>query len=92
MKFRYKEPKGTKSKLIEEVLYDNQVAIEKASDNCRFAAAVAEYAMLLRDSDYKGKGDFAQVLELARSAKGKDSEGYRAEFIRLVEMTELLEK
>lgn len=92
VKFRYKEPKGMKSKLIEEVLYDNQVAIEKASDNCRFAAAVAEYAMLLRDSDYKGKGDFAQVLELARSAKGKDSEGYRAEFIRLVEMTELLEK
>lgn len=92
VKFRYKEPKGMKSKLIEEVLYDNEVAIEKASDNCRFAAAVAEYAMLLRDSDYKGKGDYSQVLELARSAKGKDLEGYRAEFIRLVEMTELLKK
>lgn len=90
VKFRYKEPKGTKSKLIEDVLLDNKVSINDASDNCRFAAAVAEYAMLLRDSEFKGKADYDQVLELARSAKGADVEGYRAEFIRLVEMTELL--
>jgi Ca-activated chloride channel family protein len=65
------------------------VSIGTASENIRFAAAVAEWGMLLRKSEYKGKANYAQVLDMARKAKGSDDMGYRAEFIRLVEMAEL---
>ena len=47
--------------------------------------------MLLRNSEHKGNASYAQVLGLARAAKGADDEGYRAEFVRLVEMSELLD-
>jgi len=92
IKFRYKEPTEKTSKLISHVVHDNKVAFTESGDNCRFSAAVAEFGMLLRNSEYKGSSDFKSVLSLARSAKGKDEEGYRAEFIRLVEMAELLKK
>jgi Ca-activated chloride channel family protein len=48
---------------------------------------VAGFGMLLRDSEFKGSMDYAQVLSLARAAKGPDHDGYRAEFIRLVELS-----
>ena len=57
----------------------------EATADFRFAAAVACWGMLLRDSEHKGQGDFDRVLALARSARGDDASGYRAEFIRLVE-------
>ena len=56
----------------------------RSSDNFRWAAAVAEFGMLLRDSEFKGDADYAEVLDLARAAQGTDTEGYRAEFIDLV--------
>ncbi|MCZ8283966.1 MAG: DUF3520 domain-containing protein, partial [Bacteroidia bacterium] len=59
---------------------------------CRFSVAVAEFGMLLRDSKFKGDSDFKSVIALAKSAKGGDEEGYRAEFIKLVEIAELLKK
>jgi Ca-activated chloride channel family protein len=46
--------------------------------------------MLMRDSKYKGASSYSSILALARASKGKDEEGYRAEFIRMVEMAELL--
>ena len=49
-----------------------------------FAAAVAEFGMLLRDSEFKGASSFAEALDLARRFKGDDPHGHRAEFIRLV--------
>jgi Ca-activated chloride channel family protein len=51
---------------------------------------VAEFGLLLRDSQFKGDATYAQVLQLAKEAKGQDEAGYRAEFIRLVETVELL--
>ena len=66
------------------------VASETPSADFRFAAAVAEFALLASDSKFKGAASFASVLSRARSAKGEDAEGYRAEFIRLVETAELL--
>ena len=60
------------------------------SDNFRFAAAVAEFALLLNQSPFQGSASFQQVLELARGAIGADAGGYRSEFIRLVEVSELL--
>jgi len=90
VKLRYKAPDGDKSKLIEMPVVDDGVVLAKASDNFRFAAAVAEFGMLLRNSKFKREGSWKQVLELARGAKGEDKHGYRAEFIRMVEKVELL--
>jgi len=92
VKLRYKEPDGDKSKLIEAPVLDKNVSLEKSTDNFKFSAAVAEFGMLLRDSEFKGSTSFDSILKLAREGKGKDTHGYRAEFIRLVEMCQLLER
>ncbi|MCU0443473.1 MAG: von Willebrand factor type A domain-containing protein [Microscillaceae bacterium] len=84
VKFRYKAPQGSESQLIEHTLLDKSTKLEQTSDNFRFAAAVAGFGMLLRDSKFKGNLNYEKVVDLAQNAKGKDEEGYRAEFIRLV--------
>ncbi len=85
VKLRYKRPDGATSKLLVREVADGDFAFAKASDDFRFASAVAEFGLLLRDSDFKGKASYAQVLEIARSSRGKDPEGYRGEFLRLVD-------
>ncbi len=92
VKFRYKAPDGDVSKLIEHPVLDKQVALAKTSDNFRFAAAVAQFGLLLRQSEYKSTASYDNVLNLARKAKGYDEEGYRSEFVRLVESARLLAK
>ena len=92
VKFRYKAPDGDVSKLIEHPVKDNQIAIAKTSENFRFAASVAQFGMLLRNSEFKSNASFTDVLNLARNAKGNDEEGYRSEFIRLAESAKLLAK
>ncbi len=92
VKFRYKAPDGEVSKLIEHPVLDKQIAISNTSDNFRFAAAVAQFGMLLRDSEFKSEASYDAVLNLARKARGNDEEGYRSEFIRLVESAQLLTK
>lgn len=89
VKFRYKKPNEDKSKLIVNHLTDKSIALSKTSDNFRFSAAVAEFGLLLRNSKHKAEATFEKVLELAKNSKGKDEFGYRAEFIRLVEMSEM---
>ncbi len=91
VKFRYKQPDGEVSKLIETVVVDAKTPLEKTSDNFRFSAAVAEFGMLLRDSEFKGKATYTQVADLASKARGKDEEGYRIEFINLVKSSEFLQ-
>nr|MBP6478619.1 DUF3520 domain-containing protein [Chitinophagaceae bacterium]MBP7316440.1 DUF3520 domain-containing protein [Chitinophagaceae bacterium] len=76
----------------EHPVADKQVAIAKTSDNFRFAAAVAQFGMLLRDSEFKSAASYTSVVEMARKARGNDDEGYRSEFIRLVESAQLLAK
>ncbi len=90
VKFRYKEPNGTKSKLIVHNLNNELIDLEKTSDNFRFSAAVAEFGMLLRDSDYKSSSSYHGVIELAKSAQGKDENGYRFEFIKLVDSCQMM--
>ncbi|HNU13951.1 MAG TPA: VWA domain-containing protein [Chitinophagaceae bacterium] len=85
IKLRYKKPDEEISKLIIHTVIDEHIAISNTSDNFRFSAAVAEFGMLLRNSEYKQQGSYNQVINLAKSAKGTDEEGYRAEFIRLVQ-------
>lgn len=90
LKLRYKNPKGSKSQLIEQPLLDRGVRLDKTSNNFRFAAAVAGFGMLLRDSDHKGNLTYDVVATLAQGAKGEDREGYRQEFIRMVESCNLM--
>jgi Ca-activated chloride channel family protein len=87
---RYKAPDGEVSKLIERTVPAQPVALEQASPTFRFAAAVAEFGLLLRNSEHKGQASYQQVLELATEAKGNDEEGYRAEFIGLVKQAKLI--
>lgn len=91
VKLRYKKPDGKKSQLLEIPLADKNIALAKASENFKFSAAVAEFGMLLRDSEFKGQSSYEDVLKLAQQGKGQDRHGYRTEFIKLVEMCQLLD-
>jgi Ca-activated chloride channel family protein len=83
LKLRYKEPDGESSKLIESVVKDTDGSYARASEDFRFAAAVAGFGLLLRESQYKGDLTWGAVLELAQASRGNDESGYRAEFIEL---------
>ena len=85
VKLRYKAPKDDTSAMFARSVMDEDTGTGSASENTRFAAAVAEFGMLLRDSKLKGHSSFENCLALARESRGEDSEGYRAEFISLVE-------
>ncbi|MEI5984343.1 MULTISPECIES: vWA domain-containing protein [Sphingobacterium] len=90
VKFRYKDPKSEVSKLQQVVVSDKAVGIDAASEDFRFATAVAEFGMLIRNSEFKQKASFASLIARAKAAKGKDDEGYRAEFIRMAENSKSL--
>ncbi|MBD3413109.1 MAG: DUF3520 domain-containing protein [Candidatus Aminicenantes bacterium] len=90
VKLRYKQPDGNKSRLIQVPVTDDETRLEQTSVDFKFSAAVAEFGMLLRDSEFKGSTDFESILRLAQDGKGRDLHGYRAEFIKLVEMCQLL--
>jgi len=89
VKLRYKEPTGDTSQLIVMPVLDEQVTFKESSNNFRFSSAVAAFGMLLRDSEFKGDITSEAIQEIARESKGLDREGYRAEFIRLVEIAEI---
>jgi Ca-activated chloride channel family protein len=84
IKLRYKQPDGNTSKLLQHPVTDENTALDATSANFRFAAAVASFGMLLRDSKYKGSFDYNAISQLASSAVETDPEGYRKEFIQLV--------
>lgn len=92
IKLRYKKPDGDKSALIEHPLMDENIAFAATSNNFRFAASVAEFGMLLRNSEFKADADFRSVKNIAQSAIGDDAEGYRQEFIRLVKKASSLKE
>ncbi len=92
VKLRYKEPTGDVSQLIELPVMDRGVAIDRSSDDFRFAAAVAMFGMVLRESDFAGTATLDRVETLARAARGDDRDGYRSEFIRLVQTYGLLDR
>lgn len=85
IKFRYKDPHSDKS-LVEQVVQDDTpLPLRSASADFRFASAVAEFGMLLRNSEFKQDSDFEKLVARAKAARGSDDDGYRAEFVRLVE-------
>ncbi len=87
---RYKEPDGDTSRLITNVVSGDPVAVDASSDDLRFSAAVAMYAMILRKSVHVGGIQLDNVHDLAKGAIGDDEHMYRAEFIRQVERTSLI--
>ncbi len=84
VKVRYKDPDGTRSRLLERPVADRSGS---PSVDFRFATAVAGFGMLLRDSKHAGDLTLNEVVQLAEKGKGDDPRGYRGEFIRLVEAT-----
>jgi len=92
VKLRYKQPRGKVSQLITHPVNREKQENIKGSDNLRFAAAVAMFGMLLRDSEYAGNATYDNVLSLAKSASEKDKYGYRSEFLRLVSIAKELKK
>ena len=90
LKLRYKEPEGDTSRLVTTTVTASSETAH-GSERLRFAAAVAGFGLLLRESEYRGQASWPMVLELARAAKGRDVEGYRAEFLSLAERAAALQ-
>ena len=84
VKLRYQRPEGSTSQLLEAPVRDVERLDQRLSDDFGFATAVAEFGMLLRNSEFKGTSSGSSVLEMARAHRGEDRDGYRAEFIQLV--------
>ncbi|CAN5809551.1 hypothetical protein BH20VER1_BH20VER1_02190 [soil metagenome] len=84
VKLRHKKPDGDVSELTERSLGEEPVQFSAAPADFRFAAAVAEFGMILRGSPHKGNASIATALERAEEAKGPDEAGYRAGFLELV--------
>jgi Ca-activated chloride channel family protein len=88
VKLRYKEPQSNKSKLLAQPLAGAAVAIAQASADQQFAAAVAEFGLLLRQSEQRGTATYATATQLAQAGRGPDADGYRAELVRLIGLAE----
>jgi Ca-activated chloride channel homolog len=84
VKVRSKDPEKDTSVLSEFSIKESEKRFSQASPDFKFAAAVAAFGMILRNSQYKGNADFITVLNWATAGKGEDVRGYRAEFVRLV--------
>lgn len=90
VKVRYKAPGAEKSTLLSQPVADVRPALAKTSDDFRFAAAVAEFGLVLRDSPHKGTANLANVLTQSRGSLGQDAHGHRAEFVTLVQAAQQL--
>jgi Ca-activated chloride channel family protein len=84
VKFRYKEPDGNKSKMIEKTVMDRNTNFENATEDFKYAASVALFGMQLRNSEFINSFETNDVITMAEAGKGTDKDGYRSEFIRLV--------
>jgi Ca-activated chloride channel homolog len=90
LKLRYQPPAGGMSTLLEYPVKDTGARFGSASPDLQFAAAVASFGMLLRNSNYKGEASYAAVLETASSNRGEDRHGRRGEFLELVRAAQRL--
>ncbi|QNV41664.1 VWA domain-containing protein [Escherichia coli] len=85
LKIRWKYPQGKESQLVEFPLGPT---INAPSEDMRFRAAVAAYGQKLRGSEYLNNTSWQHIKQWAQQAKGEDPQGYRAEFIRLIELAD----
>ncbi|HET7695149.1 MAG TPA: von Willebrand factor type A domain-containing protein [Vicinamibacterales bacterium] len=89
VKVRYKKPDGEVSTLVTVPVADRNTASPR---HLTFASAVAAFGMLLRDSPFKADAAWSDVVRLARAGRADDPDGYRAEFVRLVELAAALDR
>ncbi|EJL71526.1 vWA domain-containing protein [Chryseobacterium populi] len=92
IKFRYKKPDGDQSTEITEVVKNSNESFVQSSPDFRFASSVAWFGLVLRESKLIEKKDLNSIEDLAKKGKNKDEEGYRSEFIRLVESYKAIKK
>ncbi len=88
VKLRYKQPDGDTSRLISVAVRDRDGEL---TPNLGFASAVAEFGMLLRKSEFRGQASWSTAQDLARRFRGDDPDGYRAEFVRLIDLAAALD-
>ena len=92
LRVRYKLPDAANSTRMDVPLVDRGASFARASQDFRFAAAVAEFGMILRNSPYRGNARMESVLDIAAGSRGSDRNGYRQEFISLVQKARGLER
>ncbi|MGH1518026.1 YfbK domain-containing protein [Chryseobacterium sp. JK1] len=92
IKFRYKKPDGDTSREISQIVKNADNRISSASKDFKFASSVAWFGLVLRNSELITKKDLSDVENLAKQSKGGDEEGYRTEFIRLIESYKAIQK
>jgi len=92
VKLRYKQPDSNTSTKVEIPVKGRVLDLDETSDNFRFSAAIAEFGLILRNSQYKEDASMEDVVALAKDARGEDEEGYRAEFIKLVKLADSLKE
>jgi Ca-activated chloride channel homolog len=92
VKLRYKKPDEDKSNLMIVEVKSKDINLSITSPDLNFAAAVASFGMILRNSDYKGNSSMEKVIELAEKGLSNDKHGYRKEFIELIEKYRDLKK
>lgn len=90
LKLRYKPIGQETSQLQTLAIQDSTNSLETTSNDFRFASSVAGFGMFLKQSSYINELNMTQLIQLAKNSKGRDEDGYRAEFIRLLEMAELI--
>ncbi len=91
VKLRYKAPGDDASQLIEHVVHDSGARFNDADEEFKFAAAVAGFGMLLRQSDHRGDWTYENVMQVAQSSLGNDAHGFREEFVELVSIARSLQ-
>ncbi len=90
VKVRYKEPTGVRSRKLEIPLMPSDTRFESTSENFRWSASVAAFGMILRDSPYRNDVSVGEVRKWAQGARGEDIHGYRGEFMKLLDLGELM--
>ena len=92
VKLRYKRPDSNTSTKVEIPVKGRVLDLDETSDNFRFSAAIAEFGLILRNSQYKEEASMQDVIAMAKDARGEDEEGYRAEFLKLVKLADSLKE
>ena len=92
LRLRYKQPGEDQSVLMEEaVMTSSRTSFDQASEEARFAAAIAAFGQILRQDPNVGDMDFDRIHRIARDARGEDASGYRSEFLQLIKLAETAE-
>jgi len=92
VKLRYKQPDGNTSTKVEIPVKGKVLDLGETSDNYRFSAAIAEFGLILRNSEYKEDASLEEVIAMAKGARGEDEEGYRSEFLKLVKLADSMKE